>query len=133
MSQPAPRVIISYSHQSPTHQNRVLELARRLRADGIDAIIDRFAQSPAEDWPAWCEKEIREGAFVIVDCTETCLRRFNGVEERSTGHGVRWEGQLIKQHLYDAGSASDKFVPVLFADGSHDHVPRQSEARAFIW
>jgi WD40 repeat protein len=35
-SQP-PRVFISYSHDSPEHAQHVLELAERLRKDGIDA------------------------------------------------------------------------------------------------
>ena len=34
-----------------------------------------------------------------------------------------WEGRLIYQYLYDSGSVSRKFVPVLFADGSDAHVP----------
>ena len=35
-SQP-PKVFISYSHDSPDHEARVLTLANRLRDDGIDA------------------------------------------------------------------------------------------------
>ncbi len=34
-----------------------------------------------------------------------------------------WEARLIRQHLYDAGSISVKFVPLLLADGSTAHVP----------
>jgi hypothetical protein len=117
------RVLISYSHDSPEHRGRVLGLARRLRADGIDAMIDQFVQSPPEGWPAWCEKEICDGAFVLMVCTETYLRRINGEEEPDRGLGVRWEGRLIKQHLYAAGAVSNRFVPVLLADGSPDHVP----------
>jgi len=56
-------------------------------------------------------------------CTATYLRRVEGNEEPGIGHGVLWEGRLIKRHLYDAGSVSSKFVPVLFADGSDAHVP----------
>lgn len=36
-----PKVLISYSHDSPKHAQHVLELANRLRADGIDRIIDQ--------------------------------------------------------------------------------------------
>jgi hypothetical protein len=36
---------------------------------------------------------------------------------------VLWEARLIRQHLYDAGSRSSKFVPVLLADGVNAHVP----------
>jgi TIR domain len=94
-----PRVLISYSHDSREHGDRVLELADRLRADGVDAIIDQYIQSPPEGWPAWCEAEIRKADFVAMVCTETYLRRVNGEEETGKGHGVLWEARLIRQHL----------------------------------
>ena len=43
MSDPAaPRVFISYSHDSDDHRARVLGLSERLRADGIETILDRY-------------------------------------------------------------------------------------------
>jgi TIR domain/Caspase domain len=120
----APRVFISYSHDDPAHEDGVLDLADRLRNQGIDASIDQYEPSPPQGWPAWCEAEIRRAAFVLMVCTETYLRRVDGEEEPRKGHGVLWEARLIKQHLYDAGSVSSKFVPVLFADGSPEHIPR---------
>jgi len=119
----APRVFISYSHDSKTHADRVLALAERLLAEGVDASIDQYIQSPPEGWPDWCEAQIREADFVLMVCTETYLRRVDRKEEAGKGRGVMWEARLIRQHLYDSGSVSSKFVPVLFADGSHDHVP----------
>ncbi len=118
-----PKVFISYSHDSGSHKDRVLVLANRLRADGVDAMIDQYEQSPRRGWPDWCEAQIRNADFVVMVCTETYLRRVNGEEEPGNGKGVRWEGRLSLQHLYDAGAESYKFVPVLFADGSPDHVP----------
>jgi hypothetical protein len=122
MSEP-PRVFISYSHESVAHLDRVLDFANRLRGDGIDARIDRYVQFPSGRWPAWCEAEIRNADFVLMVCTQTYLRRVNGDVEPSKGHGVLWEALIIKQSLYDSASFSRKFVPVLFADGSDDHVP----------
>jgi CHASE2 domain-containing sensor protein len=119
----APRVLISYSHDTPDHCDRVLGLADRLRADGIDAIVDQYVQFPQEGWPAWCAAQIESADFVLMVCTETYLRRVNHKEELGVGHGVLWEGRLINQHLFDAGSLSAKFVPVLLADGSDAHVP----------
>jgi hypothetical protein len=51
----------------------VLALADRLCADGIDAMIDQYEQSPPEGWPAWCEAQIRKADFVLMVCTETYL------------------------------------------------------------
>ena len=64
-----PRVFISYSHDNPAHQDRVLDFADRLRADGIDASIDQYVPFPGEGWPGWCETEIRKAQFVLLVCT----------------------------------------------------------------
>lgn len=40
MSQSIPRVFISYSHDSVEHKAFVLQLANRLRADGLDCQLD---------------------------------------------------------------------------------------------
>ena len=132
MSEAAPpKVFISYSHDSPEHQDQVLELADRLRADGIDAIIDQYVQSPPEGWPAWCEAEIDKADFVLMVCTEIYLRRVRRKEEPGVGRGVLWEGRLIYQYVYDAGSVSAKFVPVLLANGSEANVPVPVKAGRF--
>jgi hypothetical protein len=119
----APRVFISYSHESPEHRDRVLELADQLRADGIDAVIDQYIQDPPEGWPAWCAAQIDAAEFVLMVCTEIYFRRVSRKEEAGVGRGVLWEGRLIQQYLYDAGSISAKFIPVLLADGSDANVP----------
>ncbi len=52
----APKVFISYSHDSEAHKARVLALADRLRhAGGVEAIIDRYVEPfPQVGWPTWC-------------------------------------------------------------------------------
>jgi hypothetical protein len=126
-----PRVFISYSHDDSAHKERALLFADRLRDDGIDARIDQYVSSPAQGWPTWCENEIRKADFVLMVCTETYHRRVNNEEERDRGHGVLWEARLIRQSLYDAGSSSIKFVPVLFAGASPDHVPAPVRGGSF--
>jgi hypothetical protein len=37
-----PTALISYSHDSPEHEQRVLDLSNRLRARGIDALVDQI-------------------------------------------------------------------------------------------
>src|SRR5438132_7154560 len=112
-----PKVFISYSHDSPEHADRVLEFADRLRADGIDAILDQYEISPEEGWPRWMDRQIRDADFVLMVCTETYYRRVMGEEETGKGLGVRWEGSLIYQHLYTAGTLNRRFIPVLLEGG----------------
>jgi len=120
---PPPKVFISYSHDTAWHQERVLDLADRLQADGIDAEIDQYNDAPPEGWPLWCERQIEAADVVLMVCTETYHRRVRGEEERGKGLGVVWEAAIIRQLLYDTGTVNSKFVPVLFSDGSPEHIP----------
>ena len=119
----APTVFISYSHDSAEHADRVLALSNRLRADGIDCILDQYETSPPENWPRWMDNHIRKSDFVLMVCTDTYCRRVTGEEEPGTGLGVRWEGNLIYQHIYNAGAANSRFVPVLLDGGGVEHIP----------
>lgn len=123
MSSRPPRVFISYSHDDEAHRGRVLALANQLRADGIDAWLDRYEQAPREGWPRWMERQLREADFVVVVCTQTYRRRFDGLEEPGKGRGVTWEGLLATQLLYEEGTLNRKLVPVLFGGMTDDAVP----------
>ena len=120
----SPKVFISYSWDSPEHKDRVLELSDRLVDEGIDCILDQYVVSPSEGWPRWMERQIREADFVLIICTETYLRRVLGEESPGKGHGVRWEGHLTYQDLYDAGMLNTKFIPVLLESGKFEHIPK---------
>jgi hypothetical protein len=135
MASDPPKVLISYSHDSPEHAQRVLELANRLRADGIDCTIDQYLVVPEEGWPLWMERQIRDSNFVLIVCTETYYQRVMGKEGPGKGLGVRWEGDLIYQSIYHAGTTDTKFIPVLFEGGSPSHIPAPlstNESRAFF-
>jgi len=118
------RVFISYSHDSLEHMNRVLELSNRLRSEGVDAEIDRYEQEPPEGWPRWCDRKIENAQFVVVICTETYQRRFEGKDRPGQGQGAKWEGAIVIQKLYEAGSENTKFIPVLFSTQDTDQIPR---------
>src|ERR1700674_1390191 len=113
-SQP-PRVFISYSHDSSEHAQHVLELAERLRKDGVNAQLDQYvAGTPPEGWPRWMLDQLDWAEFVLVVCTETYYRRFRGHEKRGKGRGADWESNLLTLKIYNAKSRTTKFVPVLF-------------------
>jgi WD40 repeat protein len=118
-----PKVLISYSHDSSGHEKRVLELANRLRGDGIDCTIDQYVVVPAEGWPRWMDKQIRDSDFVLLVCTETYYQRVMGDEQPGKGLGVRWEGHSIYQAIYDAETMNTKFIPVFVEPGPVSHIP----------
>ena len=125
-SQPTPpKVFISYSHDSSEHLDRVLTLADRLRAEGIDCNLDQYEPAPAEGWPRWMDKQFEDADFILVICTETYCRRFEGREERGKGLGVKWEGAIISDELYSNEAVNKRFIPVLFSDDDAAHVPQR--------
>ena len=118
------RVFISYSHDSDAHRERVLGLSERLRADGIETILDQYVNgSPQQGWPRWMLDQLDAADSVLVVCTETYYRRFRGHEEPGKGKGVDWEGALITQEIYQARSKTLKFVPVFLSSAVEDWIP----------
>ena len=95
------RVFISYSHDSTAHSARVLDLAQRLRREGVDCIIDQFVPFPPEGWLRWMEGQLWESDFVLCVCTVGYCARFEGRHENRDGKGVNWEAQIISQYIYD--------------------------------
>ncbi len=120
----SPKVFISYSWDSPEHMDSVLALADRLRSDGIDCSLDQYEVSPPESWSLWMERQIQEADFVLMICTETYKRRVEGEESPGKGQGVRWEGHLSYQDLYNAGTLNTKIIPVLLESGKLEHIPK---------
>ena len=121
----APRVFLSYSHDSDEHADRVLTLADALCDRGIDVILDRFVHpAPAEGWPLWMERNLDETQFVLLICTETYCRRVRAEETPGQGAGVRWEGQIVYNHLcYGADPGGTRFIPILLPGAEPTHIP----------
>lgn len=126
-----PKVFISYSHDSDAHKDRVYGLSERLRADGIDCHIDQYEISPPEGWARWMRNQIKEADFVLVVCTETYERRYEGTEEAGKGRGARWEGAIITQQLYESEGRNTKFIPVVFSPQDARHIPLEIRGGTF--
>ena len=119
----SPRVFISYSWEGDAHKARVLKFANRLRSHGVDAHIDQYEQAPSEGWVRWMQNQMVDSDYVVLICTETYRRRFEGRETAGKGQGVTWEGHLANIMLYESGARNIKLVPVLLEGGSWEHVP----------
>jgi phospholipase C len=119
----SPKVFVSYSHDSPEHEDRVLGLVGRLRNDGIDALIDQYVPAPKDGWPVWMDLEMQKADFVLLVCTNVYLRRVEGREDPGKGRGVLWEGKLIYSNLYFSDSSAQKYIPILFENCKPTDIP----------
>jgi len=128
-SQQPPVVFISYSHDSDEHRQRVLDLSTRLRSDNIDADIDQYIEhKPPRHWPTWMRVSIEKAKYVLIVCTETYKRRFEGKEDKGHGKGAKWEGAIIQLEMYDdelniTDGKEAKFIPIVFQGSDLKSVP----------
>ena len=120
------RVLISYRHESSKHAERVLQLAQRLRTDGIDARLDRFVPPPAEGWSHWMEGELREADRVVVVCSPGYLQSARRSAKQDEGLGVSWEWHSIRREFYESRGAGERITPVLFSPDDEKLVPKEA-------
>ncbi len=121
----ADKIFISYSHDSPEHSDRVLDLSNALRKMGVDAELDRYHVRPPRGWPHWCEEQLRPDVsrFVLIICTAKYLARVEGRGPADEGRGVYWEGAIISSYEYD-DKGSQRFIPILLGEEPESSVPR---------
>lgn len=98
---------ISYSWDDDAHSEWVRKLATRLREDGVDVSIDRWATVPGDQLPQFMERAIRENEFVVIVCTLRYKRRSDDREG-----GVGYEGDIMTAEAMTLHNQR-KFIPVL--------------------
>lgn len=117
------KVFISYSWDSLEHCDKVLNLANKLRQEGVDTEIDQYEECPAEGWPLWMQTQITNATYVLVVCTETYLKRVEKRESKGNGLGVTWEASLMYQLLYEQQGSNTKFIPIIFNENDIKNIP----------
>lgn len=118
-----PIVFISYSQDSLSFSDKVLEFSNKLRSEGIDAILDQYEEAPSEGWPRWMENSIKKADYVIVIGSQGYYQKIYGKNESGKGLGVKWEGNIIYQMLYMSDSINKKFIPAVFNDDDVQYIP----------
>ena len=118
------KVFISYAHERPEHDERVLALANALRGHGVDAEIDRYEDAPPYGWAQWCAEQLRPDVsdHVLMICNETYLKRVENRVPADEGRGVFWEGAIINNYLYTE-KENLRFLPILFDDTPQETIP----------
>jgi len=104
-----PKAFISYSWSSPTHQEWVLQLAIRLREDGVDVSLDKWDLKEGHDALAFMEKMVSDPAV-----SKVIMVLDRGYAEKADGRqgGVGRETQIISAEVYGK-SDQNKFCAVL--------------------
>ncbi|NQZ10946.1 MAG: toll/interleukin-1 receptor domain-containing protein [Algicola sp.] len=120
-----PKVFISYSHDTQQHKSWVLDLATRLRHNGIDAVIDQWELHPGDDLALFMEKHLTEANIVIMVCTQKYVNKAN----KGIG-GVGYEKMIVTSDFM-SNIDSSKVIPIIRQRGSYT-VPNFLSTKKFI-
>lgn len=125
-----PVVFISYSWSSDEHIEQVLNLARRLRSDGVDVKIDKWDLKEGQDKYDYMELLVKDETVsrVLLLCDRVYSEKAN-----SRKGGVGSEAQIITPELYE-NAQNEKFIPIIFErdENGKEYVPTFLKSRIYI-
>ncbi|MCR1771121.1 toll/interleukin-1 receptor domain-containing protein [Burkholderia glumae] len=120
-----PKAFLSYSHDSLDHKKWVLDLAIRLRSNGVESIIDQWSLGPGDDLPHFMEQNLAIADRVLMICTE------NYVKKANTGAGgVGYEKMIVTADLLRRID-SNKVIPLIRQSGTHT-VPTFLQSKLYL-
>ena len=67
--------------------------------------------------------ELKSADFIVLICTPTFTRRFEGKEKPGEGLGASWEGLVAMQLHYESGGHNERIVPVLAPGSTPEDIP----------
>lgn len=121
-----PEVFISYSHDNDEHKEWVLQLATRLRSNGIDVILDRWNIKLGSNLAAFMEKGLTKAHRVICICSEKYVEKAN-----SGIGGAGYEKQIISaEYLQDQNK--DWVIPLIKNNKTNKKLPTFLAGRQYI-
>lgn len=127
MSDTPRKVFISYSWAV---QARVVELAERLVANGIDVILDVWDLKPGNDKYAFMEQSVNDPSVhkVLIICDQTYTTKADARQG-----GVGDETVIISPEIYGRMN-QEKFIPIVFeADESGKaYIPHYLKSRIYF-
>ncbi|MGJ9372247.1 toll/interleukin-1 receptor domain-containing protein [Nesterenkonia sp. CF4.4] len=121
----APRVFVSYSWDSKGHTDWVLQVATRLRTNGVDVVLDRWDTELGSDLSLFMERAADTEYRVVAICTARYVAKADAAEG-----GVGYERKMITPSLM-ADLHSNRVVPVL-RDNGDGTLPRFLGAAKYV-
>jgi len=122
----APRVFVSYTHESPDHKRWVSDLARELRDKGVNIVLDQWDLGLGGDVTLFMEKGIRDAERVLLVCTPAYCRKAN----EGMG-GVGYERLVVTSEIASKID-TNKFICVLRAGTKEDSIPAFAKTRIYV-
>jgi hypothetical protein len=123
-----PIVFISYSWDSPEHEDWVINLATKLCENGVDAILDKWDLGLlGKLLPHFMETSISKSHRVICVMTPNYKKK----TENLTG-GVGYEYSIITAEIFADTINTSKFIPLFRRGTDADAIPTALKGRKYV-
>lgn len=124
-----PLAFLSYAQNNAKYKAKVRAFALRLRANGVEVILDQWHLRPGADMYHFMERSVARADKVLLLLDPTYKKK---ADERTGGVGT--ETQIVTPEIY-GNTENTKFIPVLFDLNGHDInycVPTYLKTRIFV-
>lgn len=121
----APRVFVTYAHESWAHKEQVREFATFLRSEiGLDVHLDQWYDARRHDWSAWAVDQLARADFILVIASPEYRRRADGAAPPDVGRGSQFEAAIIRDNLTkNLRKETERVLPVVLPGRSVDDIP----------
>ena len=124
----SPTVFISYSWDSPEHEEWILNLATKLCDNGVNTILDKWDLGAlGKLLPDFMEKSITKAQRVICIMTPNYKKK----TEHLAG-GVGYEYSIITSEIFLNGANTSKFIPLFRSGTDADAIPTVLKGRKYV-
>ncbi|WP_310605310.1 toll/interleukin-1 receptor domain-containing protein [Anaerosporobacter sp.] len=122
------KIFISYAWTNEEYQGRIIELATRLRNDGIDVILDKWDLHIGADRFVFMEESIEKADKVLIMCNKEYKEK---ADKRFGGAGQ--ETMIIAQEIYEK-TTPEKFIPMIMERSllGNEYVPKYLKSLIYI-
>ena len=121
-----PTVFVSYSHDGEDHSNWVLQLATRLRSNGVNTILDRWNLTLGKDVAAFIEQGLSRSHRILCICSDHYVNKANSIEG-----GVGYEKKIMTAEIM-ADLSRDWVIPVIRNNRGDEKVPNFLKGALYI-
>ena len=104
-----PTVFISYSWEPIQNKNQVVDIAKKLLADGIDVILDEWSLVEGQDKYDFMEKMVNDKSVtkVLIFSNKTYMEKANDKKG-----GVGTESLILSDEIYNQAEQT-KYIPIV--------------------